>query len=308
MPRPQRLLFENAWYHVMNRGAGRKYILNNQNNNKETFLELLAEIHLKYEVEIHAYCIMDNHYHLLVRTPKANLSDAIRHLQFMYSRIYNIKRNSDGPIFKNRYKSCLINTDAYLLQVCKYIHLNPIEAKVTHNINYQWSSYKYYIQSEFKPNWLTTSYIKNIFDISNINNNNFVIFHHSEQESNYNNTINRCFYPPKEKLVKNYIKHNPHLTEIENNIITHFDITKTELRSSQRGINNTPKKIFIFIAFKIFNIKLIDISTFLGFNSKDNVAKIIQRDISKVPQTIIKKLYEYKNDMNKLVSESRKRF
>ena len=80
MARARRLEYENAWYHVMNRAAGKKFVFSDENN-KYIFFELIAETYKKYEIEIHAYCLMDNHYHLLIRTPKANLSKAMHYIQ-----------------------------------------------------------------------------------------------------------------------------------------------------------------------------------------------------------------------------------
>lgn len=159
MSREHRIQYENAWYHVMNRAAGKKFIFKDENN-KYIFMELLKDIHDKYAVQIHSFCIMDNHYHLLLRTPKANLSKAIHSLQFRYSSTYNKIINSDGPVFRNRFKSILINNDSYLLQICRYIHLNPIEAKIAKINEYKWSSYNYYISSLNKPIWLYTDFLK----------------------------------------------------------------------------------------------------------------------------------------------------
>src|SRR5438105_9383616 len=108
MARPLRIEYENAWYHVMNRGARSQSIFKNDSH-RELFLALLQEIQQRFEVELHAYCLMSNHYHLLIRTPRANLGRAMRHLDGVYTQLYNKSLFIDGPLFRGRYKSCLID-------------------------------------------------------------------------------------------------------------------------------------------------------------------------------------------------------
>src|SRR5438132_2071692 len=102
MARPLRIEYEGAWYHVMNRGISHQAIYKTIDH-RRMFLDLLAEISSKFFVEIHAYCLMENHYHLLLRTPFSNLGKAMRHLDGVYTRRYNISEGRDGPIFRGRY-------------------------------------------------------------------------------------------------------------------------------------------------------------------------------------------------------------
>jgi REP element-mobilizing transposase RayT len=97
------------------------------------FLDLLLQIHRRYRFEIHAYCLMPNHYHILVRTPLANLSRGMRHLDGLYTQYYNRKYKKDGALFRGRYKSILIDTENYLLRLSRYIHLNPVKAGLVIN-------------------------------------------------------------------------------------------------------------------------------------------------------------------------------
>jgi putative transposase len=130
MPRPLRLEYENAWYHVMNRGAARQDIYKNDQH-RLLFLNLLKEASLYYNIEIHAYCLMDNHYHLLIHTPRGNLSQAMRHINGLYTQVFNRSEKIDGSLFRGRYKAILVEEDSYLLQVSRYIHLNPVTAGLT---------------------------------------------------------------------------------------------------------------------------------------------------------------------------------
>jgi putative transposase len=126
MARPLRIMYAGAWYHVMNRGTARQFIYHTDDQ-RHLFLSL---IHLRYQAEIHAYCLMGNHYHLLIRIQRPNLDRIMRHLDGIYTQRYNKSLNRDSPLFRSRYKSCLIEAENYLLQTSRYIHLNPVVAKL----------------------------------------------------------------------------------------------------------------------------------------------------------------------------------
>ncbi len=154
MARPQRVLYENAYYHVMNRGAGRQNIFYDDKD-RALFLRTVEETCQQYHTEIHAYCLMSNHYHLLIKTPNANLSRAMRHINGVYTQRYNRRNKTDGPLFRGRYKAILVDSDSYLLHLSKYIHLNPTAAKLVNSLDlYKWSSYLAYIGKVKQPAWL----------------------------------------------------------------------------------------------------------------------------------------------------------
>jgi len=154
MSRPLRIEYKGAWYHVMNRGLARQPIFYNDTSRK-LFLELLNEIHHRYSVEIHAYCLMGNHYHLFVRTPLGNLSRAMRHLNGVSTQRFNKLQMRDGPLFRGRYKSILVEADTYFLRLSRYIHLNPVVGNIVDTAEaYPWSSYSAYVQGGNKPLYL----------------------------------------------------------------------------------------------------------------------------------------------------------
>jgi len=156
MVRPLRIEYENAYYHVMNRGRGRRSIFHKAEY-YELFLDCLEQAHQRFGIEIHAYCLMGNHYHLLVKTPRGNLSRAMRHINGVYTQKYNLKKKTDGPLFRGRYKAILIDNASYLLEVSRYIHRNPVELNrpLVHKlIDYKWSSYPTYANRVKSPTWL----------------------------------------------------------------------------------------------------------------------------------------------------------
>ncbi len=156
MPRPLRICYPNAFYHVMNRGLGRQNIFHGKKYFL-TFLDVVAEANQRFGCIIHAYCLMNNHYHLIIETPDANLSRVMRHINGVYTQRYNRLRKTDGPLFRGRFKAILIDEDSYLLQLNRYIHRNPISTKdklVKDLKDYRWSSYRAFINLSSTPNWL----------------------------------------------------------------------------------------------------------------------------------------------------------
>jgi putative transposase len=109
----------------MNRGLARGNIFETDDH-RETFIGLFADLQKRFGIEVHSCCLMENHYHLLLHTPRGNLSRGMRHLNGLYTQYMNRALNRDGPLMKGRYKPVLVDDDVYLLQVSRYIHINPI--------------------------------------------------------------------------------------------------------------------------------------------------------------------------------------
>lgn len=163
MPRALRIEYPGAWYHVMNRGINRMPIFTTDQH-REMFLNLLKEISTLFRIEIHSYCLMDNHYHILARTSLANLGKAMRHLNGIYTQRYNRMVKRDGSLFRGRYKAILIEAERYLIYVSRYIHLNPIAANlVKQAYDFQWSSLQYYF-TNVPHEWLHTYHILDFFE------------------------------------------------------------------------------------------------------------------------------------------------
>jgi REP element-mobilizing transposase RayT len=141
----------------MNRGAGRRVIFKTDEQ-RLIFIGLLKEIYTRYSIEIHAYCLMGNHFHLLIRTPEPTLSDGLQFLSGTYTKRFNRIEKLDGPLFRGRFKAVLIDADDYLVEVSRYIHRNPVEAKLVEMpSSFPWSSYYAYLNPEQAPDWLYTN-------------------------------------------------------------------------------------------------------------------------------------------------------
>jgi REP element-mobilizing transposase RayT len=157
--RPLRIEFPGAFYHVTSRGNERKTVFQS-NRDREKYLSYLESVHERYGAVIHTYCLMGNHYHLLLETPRGNLSKILQYVNGAYTTYFNIKRNRSGHLFQGRFKGILVDKDEYCKELSRYIHLNPVRAgMVKAALEYPWSSYRYYVGREKKPKWLTTEFI-----------------------------------------------------------------------------------------------------------------------------------------------------
>ena len=155
MARPLRIDYPGAWHHVTNRGARHQAIFLSHAD-RYTFLGLLAIVHERFDIRVNAFTLMGNHYHLLVETPEGGLSRAMHYLDGRYAQRFNQRNNFDGPLFKGRFHSKLVDTDGYCDRAARYVHRNPLEAKITDNlIEYPWSSYRWFMDPQRRlPAWL----------------------------------------------------------------------------------------------------------------------------------------------------------
>jgi putative transposase len=164
MARPLRIEYPNAVYHVTSRGNARnKIFLGDQD--RENFLFVLDAVVKRYNWLCHAYCLMDNHYHLMIETPDANLSRGMRQLNGVYTQKYNWWHSKTGHIFQGRYKSILVDKENYLLELCRYVVLNPVRANMVEKPEeWKWSSYGATAGLRTVPNYLTADWILGLFN------------------------------------------------------------------------------------------------------------------------------------------------
>jgi putative transposase len=293
MPRQMRIEYPGAWYHVMNRGAAHQDIFHSHEY-FNIFLNILSKVHQEYKIEVHSYCLMNNHYHLLLRTPEANLSKAMRQIDGIFAKKHNYLLKKDGPLFRGRYKAILVDSDSYLLELSRYIHLNPVNANIVqHAEEYSWSSYKYFINSSKKPTWLycenimshfqgkTESYklfiskgnndelkkfLKDPPDIPALGSNNFIEFAKNLLLPNY------CLEEMDQNIGIDCLK----IMTIENIILTVSKHYGADAQSIRFGLANAkqnfPRKIAIYLSYNMTKYTQEKIANEFGNISRSQVA------------------------------------
>jgi putative transposase len=163
MARPLRIEFPGAIYHVTARGNARAAIYHDDAD-RELFLATLGEVVTRFGWLCHAYCLMNNHYHLLIETPEGNLSPGMRQLNGVYTQRFNRRHARVGHVFQGRFKAILVERDSYLLELTRYIVLNPVRAKVVKNPKlYPWSSYSATVGAVASPVCLSTDWLLSQF-------------------------------------------------------------------------------------------------------------------------------------------------
>lgn len=159
MARPLRIEFPGAVYHVTSRGNARQDIVADDRDRSQ-FLSLLAHVVDRFSWLCHAYCLMDNHYHLLIETSQPNLSLGMRQLNGRYTQAYNRRHDRVGHLFQGRFTAILVEKESYLLELCRYVVLNPVRAKmVPHPRQWVWSSYRATVGEVKAPAWMTTDWV-----------------------------------------------------------------------------------------------------------------------------------------------------
>ena len=163
MARALRIEYPGAFYHVTSRGNERKDVFKSRKD-RQQFLSYLESSVVRYGAVIHAYCLMSNHYHLLLETPNGNLSQIMRHINGAYTTYFNVKQKRSGHLFQGRYKAILVEADEYATELSRYIYLNPVRAGIVANPEaYEWSSYRQVIGMSETPTWVTTSFVLGYF-------------------------------------------------------------------------------------------------------------------------------------------------
>ena len=159
MARQWRIEYPGAFYHILSRGNERQEIFRSDDD-RELFLELIGDFSSRFQIDVFAYVLMGNHYHLLLKTHEGNLSKAMQWLGTTYTRKINLKYGRIGHLFQGRYKSLLVENDRYLLRLSCYIHRNPLRARIVKRLSdYPWSSFRSYGYARKTPEWLKTGLI-----------------------------------------------------------------------------------------------------------------------------------------------------
>lgn len=168
MARPLRIEFSGALYHITSRGDGREDIYLDDGD-RSAFLDVLKLVCERFNWVCHAYCLMSNHYHLLIETPDSNLSQGMRQLNGVYTQRFNVVHHRVGHVFQGRYRAILVQKDAYLLELARYIVLNPVRAQMVRSAkDWKWSSFRATAGMVDAPDWLQTNWLLAAFAVRKV--------------------------------------------------------------------------------------------------------------------------------------------
>lgn len=297
MSRPLRIQYPDAWYHLMNRGRRHEKIYEDKYDYL-AFIELLLEAAEVYNVCVTAYCLMPNHYHLLIQTPDGNLSSFMRQVNAVYTQKFNKKHDYDGPLFKGRYKSILIDQDSYLLELVRYIHRNPFDSGLETSFGqYPWSSHKGFLSNAKKWDWLHKNFILSLFsDDKNTGirlYKEFVLKENSEAitrflgkirvppilgDDRFKQWAKESFFDKKiDKEVPQSKTLAPSIEEISSAVCKFYNIDKRVLLKPKRGQTNEPRKIAIYLSRRLSRQKIAVIAKAFNMESYTSVSSVVIR-------------------------------
>lgn len=295
MARPLRIEFPGAWYHVMNRGAGRRAVFNSDTQ-RAYFLSLLREASERFNAEWHAYCLMRNHYHLLVRTPQGNLQRIMRHVNGLYTQYFNRNEGRDGPLFRGRYKAILVDAEAHWLALSRYIHRNPLEAGLIRELpRYRWSSYRAYAGHEPPPPWLSTRYILKAIAsrsrqrryrayVTGASDDTLAAFYRQARippilgEAGFRKRVLAGFVPDIDRPELRAVRRPPGLDPIVAATARCFGVKRAELFRSRRGrAGRTPARaVAMYLCQNAGDMRLADIARAFGLASYASAGAVVR--------------------------------
>jgi len=297
MSRPLRIEFPDAWYHVMNRGRRAEDIfLDDEDYN--TFVDLLKESVDLWNVRIAAYCLMPNHYHILVQTPGANLSRCMRHIDGVYTQRFNRFHRFDGQIFRGRFKSILVDADSYLLQLMKYIHRNSLRMRMVNKLDsYPWSSHQGYVSKAKKWDWLHKDFILSMlsedgkqqprmyrqFVAQEDSEEIFRIFEKKKWPSILGTEIfiewvkDRFFDQKRHLEVPESRILAPDREKIKQLVCRTYQVKEEELLKSKRGTFNEPRNVAIYLTRQLRGENLNKICREYGLKKYSSASSVIER-------------------------------
>ncbi len=305
----------------MNRGRRSEVIFSEKEDYSE-FLDLLIEISEIWNANIAAYCLMPNHYHVLLQTPEGNISRCMRHLNGLYTQRFNRMHGFDGQLFRGRYKSILVCDDSHLLQLVRYIHKNPVKAGMVKEMGeYEWSSYKGYLSYSRKWKWLHKDYIFSMITPKKKGRlKPFIKFMQEDDSQEVTNLFSKKNLPsifgPESFITKIKEKYYfsktdyeipeskslaPSPDDILSVICGYYNVSFNELLVTRRGVFNKPRNVAIYLLRNLRGDNLNDIKKIFKINAYSTVSSIIQSvsKLTKFDRKLRQQIEEIKNKISK---------
>ena len=297
MSRPLRIQYPGAWYHVMNRGRRFENVFEDGQDYR-VFVDILKDTSEMWHVKIAAYCLMPNHYHMLLQTPKGNIARAMRHIDGVYTQRYNKKHGQDGQLFRGRYKSILVDGDSYLLEIVRYIHRNPVKAGlVTALTHYEWSSHKGYLSVSKKWDWLYKDLIYRVLSQNKEEwvkrYRQFVSIKDDDEATHvlegkrwpsvwgppgFLDWIKGRYYESKadDEVPQSRVL-DPGHEEILRSVCKYYAVDENALYRAKRGATNEPRNVSIYLIRRLRRDTLKEIGRQFKIDKYSSVSSIIER-------------------------------
>ncbi|MBW2195465.1 MAG: transposase [Deltaproteobacteria bacterium] len=297
MSRPLRIEYPGAWYHVMNRGRKAENIFAGKEDYQK-FFELLKESSEMWNVTVAAYCLMPSHYHMLIQTPDANLSRFMRHVNGVYTQRFNRLHGCDGHLFRGRYKSILVDEDAYLLQLVRYIHRNPLEAELVDKLDeYEWSSHKGYISRAKKWDWISKDFMLSMLTMNKRQQRRayrqFVAKENTEAivrvfegkrlpsllgSDRFIDWVKDRFFKEKDhEEVPDSRGLAPDREKIKETVSRFYQVNQDDLLKSKRGVFNEPRNVAIYLSRLLRGDRLNELGRDFDLKRYSSVSTVLQR-------------------------------
>jgi REP element-mobilizing transposase RayT len=298
----------------MNRGRNQDTLFID-NTDYSVFIDLLQEAGAIWKIKIAAYCLMSNHYHLLVQTPQANLDRCMRHINGIYTQRFNRRYKMDGQLFRGRYKAILVDADNYLLELVRYIHRNPVRAGIVRQPEeYLWSSHRGYLAKSDNWKWLQKEFVLGMFDENKAGQKeaflNFIGQGDSKDIQKFYEKKNlpsflgsegfiekikaKYFGIKKHKEVPQSKHLEPTIEDIRRIVSSGYKVQKESLSKMRRGFYNEARDVAVYLSRLNTGKKLNEIGAAFNIANYSTVSSIIAniRNRSNADKELTKRLRE----------------
>lgn len=287
MPRPERLEFNGAWYHVENYGRDGRNIFYDDDD-RQMFLDLLGEVSQIFSLEVHAYSLMDDEVHLIVRTPYANLASAMRHVNGVYTQNFNKAWNEQGSVFGGRYRARLFEAKEHLLNFVVYVHSLPVEEEICrHAREYAWTSHRAYFDNH-RPRWLhTETVMKKLGTVKAQALAKLALLVKNGVDDGFHQLLAReriiiggdgfKTQAQRTPVGRTPVGQTPVAQAILNFVAQAYDVPISVLTKSEPGIDNEARRMAVYQLRKVAGLQQKEIAKHLGNANPYTIAKSLQR-------------------------------
>jgi len=325
MSRPLRIEYPGAWYHVMNRGRRSEKIFFTDAD-RQAFIRVLQEASELWNFRISAFCLMSNHYHLLIQTPDGNLSCGMRHINGVYTQRFNRGHKKEGQLFRGRYKAVLVDDDSHLLEVLRYIHRNPLRAGIVKTLgDYSWSSHQGYMSRAKKWSWLhkdgllamltaikksqKSTYIdfvskgepeeiERFFSLKNLPSILGSDLFKESIRDKFSDLVNQPEIPESKVLA-------PDAEKVILAVCDFYRVSRKEMLVLKRGNENLPRDVSVYLVRRLCHMTLPFVGREFGIKNYSTVSSIVQRVKSRIEND--KRLLKEVHMIMKKVTKGQKR-